>query len=244
MTGIAHPLSMLNPDSPLPLYQQLADRLLASIRCGEWQVGERIPAETALAELHLLGRPTVRQAIDVLVRRGLLERRRGSGTYVRDASREVDLLSLGGTSAAFAAQGIIVEAQALEPLRAITGNNPLGTSAWAFARCMMADGAPILIERFWLDHQTFDKLDLVLSPIDSLADTVERYYRLRASEATQQFFIQPANRGDALQLDVAPDTPLLAVTRRLHFGTQRHLIHSELVVRTDRFQFTQTLQAH
>jgi GntR family transcriptional regulator len=72
----------LNPESPLPLYRQLAELLLERIRVGEYTSGSRIPSEPELARTFRIGRPTVRQATDLLVRRRCLERRRGSGTYV------------------------------------------------------------------------------------------------------------------------------------------------------------------
>ena len=58
----------LNPASPLPLYRQLADVLLARIREGEYPSGIRIPSEPELARTFRIGRPTVRQATDLLVR--------------------------------------------------------------------------------------------------------------------------------------------------------------------------------
>ncbi|WP_246804799.1 GntR family transcriptional regulator [Desulfosarcina cetonica] len=92
---------MLNPDSPIPLYHQLADLLMTAIDAGDYPPESRIPSEPQLAKTYGIGRPTVRQAIDLLVRRGLLTRRRGSGTYVRPPVPEVDLFSLAGTSSAF-----------------------------------------------------------------------------------------------------------------------------------------------
>ena len=66
---------MLNNQSPIPLYHQLADLLTARIREGEYRVGDRIPSEHQLAAAYSIGRPTVRQAIDILVRRRMLVRR-------------------------------------------------------------------------------------------------------------------------------------------------------------------------
>ncbi|MEJ2039830.1 MAG: GntR family transcriptional regulator, partial [Desulfosarcinaceae bacterium] len=90
---------MLNPQSPIPLYRQLADLLHAQVRAGDYPPGSRVPSEHQLAAAHAIGRPTVRQAIDLLVRKGVLRRRRGSGTYVCEPQQEVDLFNLDGTSA-------------------------------------------------------------------------------------------------------------------------------------------------
>lgn len=93
---------MLNRQSPIPLYRQIADELRADIAAGRLAAGARLPSEHALARKHGVGRPTVRQATEQLVRSGLLERRRGTGTFVRAERPPLDLLSLGGTLSAFA----------------------------------------------------------------------------------------------------------------------------------------------
>ena len=72
----------LNTHSPVPLYRQLAEQIGADIDAGVYAVSARIPSETDFADRLSIGRPTVRQATDLLVRQGRLERRRGSGTYV------------------------------------------------------------------------------------------------------------------------------------------------------------------
>ncbi|MBW2575327.1 MAG: GntR family transcriptional regulator, partial [Deltaproteobacteria bacterium] len=70
---------MLNSKSPIPLYRQLADILLIKIRSGEYTSGSRIPSENSLSASYGIGRPTARQATDLLVRKRILVRKRGSG---------------------------------------------------------------------------------------------------------------------------------------------------------------------
>lgn len=56
------------------------------IRNGEFQPGDRLPPERDLAELLGVSRPTVREALQALTLLGILDRRRGSGTYVSHVS--------------------------------------------------------------------------------------------------------------------------------------------------------------
>ena len=100
---------MLNPQAPTPLYHQLAEQLTARIRSGEYPPGSRIPSEHQLSADFAVGRPTVRQAIEVLARKGLLTRRRGAGTFVCEPQQEIALFSLDGTGAAFHDKGLAVE---------------------------------------------------------------------------------------------------------------------------------------
>lgn len=111
---------MLDSENPTPLYYQLAQGLLSDIEAGKYAVGDKIPSEPVLAKEHTIGRPTVRQATDWLVRRGYLERKRGSGTYVIQSSPpSLDLLSMAGTSKALDIGGVADPVLIVEPIIAV-----------------------------------------------------------------------------------------------------------------------------
>jgi GntR family transcriptional regulator len=86
----------LDKASPVPLYYQLTTRLEQAIRDEVLPPGARLENEIALGRRLGLSRPTVRRAIQELVDKGLLVRRRGIGTQVvhGKVTRNVDLTSL------------------------------------------------------------------------------------------------------------------------------------------------------
>lgn len=63
-------------------YETVARRLERRIRSGEFRYHAPLPSEPALAEWYGVSRTTIRTGIEVLIDRGMLERRRGKGTYV------------------------------------------------------------------------------------------------------------------------------------------------------------------
>lgn len=65
------------------LTQHVADALFQLLRSGACKLGDRLPSEQALAAQLGVGRSTVREAVHHLLTLGLLEIRRGRGTYVR-----------------------------------------------------------------------------------------------------------------------------------------------------------------
>ena len=77
-------ISSFKPDenSVTPLYLQLANKLADGISNGTWQPDEALPSERMLSEALGLSRVTARKAIDILCERGMLTRKRGSGTYI------------------------------------------------------------------------------------------------------------------------------------------------------------------
>ncbi|MDG1259306.1 MAG: GntR family transcriptional regulator [Paracoccaceae bacterium] len=66
-----------------PRYRQFLRYLSASIRSGELSADIQLPPERVLAELAGISRVTVRRAISALAEEGLVEQRRGAGTFVR-----------------------------------------------------------------------------------------------------------------------------------------------------------------
>jgi GntR family transcriptional regulator len=69
-------------ESPVPRYLQLADLLRQRIARGVWPRGDRLPSLDELVAEFGLARVTVRQAVDVLAREGLVSRQQGRGTFV------------------------------------------------------------------------------------------------------------------------------------------------------------------
>ena len=237
---------VLNPESPIPLYRQLADSLLARIRDGEYRVGARIPSEHQLAERFGVGRPTVRQATDLLIREGLLRRRRGAGTFVCGPPEEVDLFSLMGTRASFEQLGLHLETRILQrtQLRSVPemAENPFaGGPAYALSRVHRVDHSPVLLEEIYLDPARFRHIDRFDLQAESLSRVVAEHYYLRPYGGQQSFRIGTLVGPRARALEVTPAAPVLIVRRWLHFPDGENGVYADVFCRTDRFAFSQTL---
>lgn len=238
----------LNAHSPIPLYRQLADRILAAIDAGEHKVAAKIPSEQHLATTYAIGRPTVRQATDLLVRQGRLERRRGSGTYVLPPTRSIDLFSLAGTSAALKkseldAKLTLIQGPVTDSVQFENSNsNARIVKHIRIERCATVSDIPVLYETLWFDAILFAGIDqqpLADKPVSVLVRDV---YFLEPTSADQTFFAIAADTNHAKQLNVDVGTPLLRVLRKLHFGEEnRSALVAEIVCPTDRFEFSQTL---
>ena len=86
----------LDRASPVPLYFQVSLQLEAAIDRGDLVAGHRLDNEIELADSLGVSRPTMRRAIQELVDKGLLVRKRGVGTQVVHGTlkRRVELSSL------------------------------------------------------------------------------------------------------------------------------------------------------
>src|SRR6267378_4266591 len=86
----------IDPNSPIPLYAQVESILAVGIADGTFPPGTRLPNEDELVEQYAVSRTTIRQTIQNLVRRGLVEIRRGKGTFVLEPKITQDLTELTG----------------------------------------------------------------------------------------------------------------------------------------------------
>jgi GntR family transcriptional regulator len=236
----------LNPNSPIPLYRQLADYLLSKIRAGDYPPGTSIPSEHSLAREFGIGRPTARQATDWLVRRRILVRKRGSGTFVRTDQQEVDLFSLAGTLSAFQRSGISVASRILAPTRLIQvspdAENPFAEkSAFFFVRLSSVGNVPVLLEELYLRPDVFPDIDGIDLKDQSLSQIVDEFYHLRPIGGRQTFRIGYLDGERIERMAVTPATPILEVRRFLNFEPAANAVYSELFCRTDQFVFSQTI---
>ncbi len=237
---------MLNIKSPIPLYHQLADIILAKIRSGEYPAGSRIPSENSLASRYGIGRPTARQATDLLVRKRLLMRKRGSGTFVCEPQKELDLFSLAGTTSAFHKKGMSVTTHILKEIRLKSigrdPENPFSNlKAYFFSRLSKVEKIPILIEDIYLHETIFSGIDKIDLSDRSLAQIVDEQYYMRPIGGVQNFGIGYLTGKKAQEMEIGADIPVLIVKRFLHFDQKKKAIYSELYCRTDQFVFSQTL---
>lgn len=150
-TWMTRVLAGLDRSGPVPLYFQVAQTLEDSIRNGTIPVGSRLENEISIGERLGLSRPTVRRAIQELVDKGLVVRRRGVGTQVvqGQVSRPVELTSLyedlqqtGHEPSTRVLACAVVPAP--EDAAAALGIEP-GDEALHLHRTRSADGAPVAI---------------------------------------------------------------------------------------------------
>src|SRR5580692_3736790 len=76
-----NPIMPESPSTRLPLYAQVEDVLADRISSGALPVGAQLPSEEELIREFKVSRTTIRTTIQNLVRQGMVEIRRGRGTF-------------------------------------------------------------------------------------------------------------------------------------------------------------------
>src|SRR3954453_389215 len=85
---------MFEPARTRRTFEEAAEQIAHKVRTGELRVGDKLPGERALAVQMEISRPTLREAVRILVDAGLLEVRRGpgGGMFVTSDVVPVDLV--------------------------------------------------------------------------------------------------------------------------------------------------------
>ena len=83
-----------------PQYRKLYEKLRKLIEDGSYERGDMLPSENELCAAHNLTRPTVRNALDMLVNDGFIIRHQGKGSIVQGQPKGIGILSLSGTTSA------------------------------------------------------------------------------------------------------------------------------------------------
>lgn len=153
---------VVDRNSPVPLYHQLAEQWATAIRSGALSPGDPFENELALvARLHL-SRPTVRKAINELVRQGLLVRRRGIGTHVASqvVTKDTSLTSLFDElrHSGHLPRTQVLQLQASRPNREVAVAMGLApaTPLVYLERLRFSDEVPLVVLRSWLPPRFHD----------------------------------------------------------------------------------------
>jgi DNA-binding GntR family transcriptional regulator len=233
--------------SPVPLYFQVATRLQELIERGEIGVGDRIENEVDLAERLGVSRPTTRRAIQYLVERGMLVRKRGVGTQVvhPKVRRPVELSSL-YDDLRTAERAPRTEVLTLEVVPAdgeVAGalEIALGTEVTWIERLRYAGGEPLA-----LMHNAIP-LDLIRLTERDLAEH-GLYELLRRAGfvpriATQVIGARSAGATEARILSEKRGASLLTMSRTAWDAGGRALEYGSHVYRASRYSFELNLSA-
>lgn len=212
-------------DDRLPAYVRLRDSMATRIANGEWTPDQPIPSEGRLAKEYGLSVGTVRKGIDGLVEEGLLERRQGSGTFVRAPSFDATLFRFfqfreaDGSQVSIPSSQLILRSKTTAPSEAATA---LGTDdIIKIVRLRSLADEPILYEEIYILADLFDGFETLGE--DAFGPLLYPLYFERfgvlVKRATDDLAFEQATPTVAAQLQLTAGDPL-AVIRRTAFDIE------------------------
>jgi DNA-binding GntR family transcriptional regulator len=217
----------IDRSSPVPMYFQISRQLEDAVDRGDLVPGERLPNEVELAESLTVSRPTMRQALEHLVEKGMLTRKRGVGTQVSNTQvrRRVALTSLYEDLAQAGRQPatrvLRLDPDCIDRHAARALGTPPDAGLVHCERVRLADGRPLAILRNWLPPRFNDitRADLETKGLYQLLSQRNG----RPAVAKQRITAVPASAAEAKLLDVKPHAPLISM-QRTAFDTAGHAV--------------------
>lgn len=159
------------------LSRQVFEQLKSQILRGKWEPKEKIPSENKLASMLNVSRVTIREALQTLVTLGLLEKKQGEGTFVKELSGEVYV-------------------DALLPTL-INLNRSKASMVHEYRRIIETGSIELVVER--ATKQDIEELKKIVKKMEEVKDDIEDFaiedlnFHLTLSEITKNPIIEKAN---------------------------------------------------
>ncbi len=234
----------------IPLYVQLEELFTERIASGEWKVGETIPNELLLCQEFDVSRGPIRQALDQLVREGVLKRKQGKGTIVLPPKIESPLNS-------FFSFTTLIERTGMRPgVRLLAFENVLAeknvakhlhlvnkAKVFKIRRLRLADDEPLILETVFVPDEICH--DLTENEISTapLYKILKQHYGVNLLHSTQFFEPTVANEFEAQELGIRKEAPVLLLENIAYASGDQPVVFSKAIMRGDRVRYYVELSA-
>ncbi|MFP3880786.1 MAG: GntR family transcriptional regulator [Actinomycetota bacterium] len=226
-------------------YELIADYLKDLI--AKAAPGDRLPSEAELCERFEVSRMTARQAVQVVANDGLIERRRGAGTFVRAHPVPRDLGSPLSFSGSMRARGMTASSETLEWGEVVPDSDErtalglqAGDNAYVLKRLRLADGTPMAIERVVMPRE----LALALGEdfqSGSLHDAFRAVGRV-PTEAHAEVSARRATKNERELLGLPPSGIIISERRTIYDQEDSPLERTETHYAASRYTFRAILR--
>lgn len=241
--------SMIDPYDAVPKYHQLARILRKKIEEGEWEPNSAIPSERQLEEQYRISRPTVRQAVELLIRQGFLYREHGRGTFVMPQKLQKGLLELTSFSEDLIKRGISPGQIILKMSKEIAPRKvqqklelPEGSELLTIERIRLGDGLPIGLQTSYLVLQPGQSVEMEeLEKAGSLYRILQDKFQIIPWAADETLEVTLASKEEAELLQVSEGSPLLLNERILYSQDRKAVEFVKILYRGDRYRYTMRL---
>ncbi|MGO4670799.1 GntR family transcriptional regulator [Bosea sp. 2RAB26] len=236
-----------NTDERLPLHARLRDALASRIASLEWEAGQTIPSEQVLTREYGVSTNTVRKAVEQLMREGLLERRQGSGTFVRRPSFDGSLFrwfnfkDAASNAGKTVPESRLLKREIMEPDAEVAAalRLPPGAQVLKVLRLRLWAGEPAISEDLFLPLPRFARFaDLPEAEIGPLLYPVyEREFGQVVAAVEDELSLGHADATRAALLNVPVGDPIIVVERTSMDANGAPIDWRRAYGRGDRFRY-------
>jgi GntR family transcriptional regulator len=234
-------------ESPMPRYLQLADLMRQRIARGTWPREHRLPSLEELTAEFGVARVTVRQAIDLLAREGLVSPQQGRGTFVTGAPARERIINVVTTLAALAkvyedTQPRIVNIDESVGAAPLAEGEGAPAPGYAFMRRVhLREGQPYCVINIYLDERIFRKSPAAFRK-KTVIPLLTSMKGLRIASAHQVLTISSADMEVARLLELPMNAPVAEVRRIFKDAAGTVIYLADVTYRGDAIRLEMDLQ--
>jgi len=208
----------------MPAYKKIQGAIIKRIESGHLKPGDTVDSERELAKIHKVSLMTARHALTALEREGLVQRRRGSGTFVAPPKIHFNKLTsfteqMAGRSLTACSKvlsfGVVDNEQEVAARLALATD----TRLLKVERLRIAADEPFAVETCYLPAEEFSSLTRAAVARGSLFSIIEGTYGIQLAYADEEMDATAAAPATANLLQVPRDEPLLRI-RQLIYSTK------------------------
>jgi GntR family transcriptional regulator/GntR family frlABCD operon transcriptional regulator len=219
----------------VPQYRKLYEILRKHILDGMFIEGDLLPSENELCSVHGITRPTVRQALEELLKDGLIIKRQGKGSIVRKQLRNIGILSIAGTASAIGHSFLKTAILQRPVVKSWPQDFPFELSDTEkeagciyMERLRFVNEVPLFYDINHLPNLNIPRLSRRSFENKSLFDILRQHYQIEIRGGEQKLkAILPDDRISHL-LKLQPGQPVLYLERKFHTNKEGYHIYSSI----------------
>ena len=222
-------------------YKKLYEILRKHIISGAYEEGSLLPSENELCTVHGVTRPTVRQALDKLVRDGFIVKKQGKGSFVKNQPRDIGILSISGTSSAVGAKFLETKILSKPQILPWTESFPFELSGLEkesgriyLERLRLVNDKPVFYDVNNLPNINLPRFTSRVFENKSLFEILRVFYQIEIKGGEQKLKAIKANEQIGGLLNVIPGDPVLYVERKLITNREGFYIYSTIYSNSDK----------
>ena len=222
----------------IPLYIQLKNELLKDIR-ENYKPTEIIPAEGELEKHYNVSRITVRRAIEELGKEGVLVKKQGKGTFVKEQKILYDANSIGSLTQRLEKQNHHLSTASIE-FEIITDDHIVKDllncdTLLCIKRFRLLDNVPFALMLNYFDIKTVPALQKNFK-VESLYTFLKEEYALEFFTAEETVSAKAATKEEADKLNIEEKHPLLSLQRLSKDRNDKPVEFSDILIKADMYK--------
>jgi GntR family transcriptional regulator/GntR family frlABCD operon transcriptional regulator len=222
-------------ENKIPQYRKIYEILRKHILSGVYAEGSLLPSENELCAVHNITRPTVRQALEVLVQEGFISKKQGKGSIVRKPPQDIGILSIAGTASAIGNQYLQTQILQKPQIKPWPAQFPFElTSIERESGCIymerlrLVDGTPVFYDINHLPNINLPRFTSRSFENKSLFETLRTQYQVEVKGGEQKLKAIKADSKIAKLLNLPVGEPVLSIERKLNTNRDGFHIYSTI----------------